>query len=296
MEQYRALYLMAIPGLLFFVLIRLIPVAGSIIAWQKYSIFKGIFKSPFVGWKNFIQMANYYDFYQIFQNTILIGLYRIILGFPVPILLALLLNEVRSKWFKGVSQSLLIFPHFLSWVVVGQLFQSMLHPSSGIVNTVLHSLFGIEPIFFLGKQEYFHSIVTWSYIWKFSGYQSIVYLAALAGIDPQLYEAADVDGAGRMTKIIHITLPSLMPVIVTMALLSIGNFLEIGFDQIYTLMNPLVQAKADIFDTYIYRVGLVNGQYSFTTAIGIFKSVIGFTLLVGGNAIAQKVTGRGFFK
>ncbi|MEI6875559.1 MAG: ABC transporter permease subunit [Spirochaetota bacterium] len=294
--NYPALYFMALPGLVFFLLIRIVPVAGSMIAWQDFGIFRGLFRSPWVGWQNFKEMFAYYDFYRIFSNTLLIGLYRIVFGFPVPIILAILLNEVRAKWFRGLSQSLLVFPYFLSWVVVGQLFSSILNPSSGIVNAALHSLFGIEPIFFLGKDSYFHGIVTFTHIWKFSGYESIVYLAAMTTIDPQLYEAAEVDGASRWAKILHITLPSIAPVIVIMGLLSIGNFLEIGFDQIYNLMNPLVQSKGDIFDTYIYRVGLVNGRYSLTTAIGIFKSVIGFTLLLGGNALAQRFLGRGFFK
>lgn len=292
----KQLYLMVLPGLVFFLMFRLVPVAGGSIAWQKYSVFRGILGSPWIGWANFKEMFSYYDFYRIFSNTLLIGVYRIIFGFPVPIILALLLNEVRSRRFQRVSQSMLYFPYFLSWVVVGQLTYSILDPSSGIVNVTLDSLFGTEPIFFMGKEQYFHAIATATYIWKFSGYQSIVYLAAITTIDPQLYEAAAIDGAGRMTAMFRITLPSMVPVIVIMALLSIGNFMEIGFDQIYNLMNPLVQSKADIFDTYIYRVGLVNGRYSLTTAIGLFKAVIGFTLLIGGNYVAQRTVGRGFFR
>ena len=287
---------MVIPGLLFFLLIRIIPVMGSVIAWQKYSIFKGIFKSDFVGWKNFIEMFNYYDFYNVFSNTLLIGIYRVVFGLPIPIFLAILINEVRSKYFRKTCQSLLYFPHLLSWVVVGQMVYSLLHPSSGLINIMLQKWFGVDPVFFLGKEEYFHLIVTVSYIWKTAGYQSIVYLAAITTIDAEMYEAAQIDGANRLTMIFKITIPSIMPVIVIMTLHSIGNFLEIGFDQIYNLINPLVQAKGDIFDTYIYRVGLSGGRYSQTTAIGLFKSVIGFVLLLGGNAIAERYAGKGFFK
>ncbi len=290
------LYLMVLPGLVFFVMFRLTPIAGSLIAWKDYSIFKGIWRSPWIGWENFRVMFAYPDFYQIFINTLLIGLYRIVFGFPVPILLALLLNEVRRPFYKRVVQSCLYLPYFLSWVVIAQLFYSILHPSSGIVNVLLGRLFGMKPIFFLGKEDYFRGIVTIQYIWKFAGYQSIVYLAAISGIDPGLYESAAIDGANRFVVITRIILPTILPIIIIMALISIGRFMEIGFDQIYNIMNPLVQAKGDIFDTYIVRVGLHQGRYSHTTAVGVFKSVIGFILIMGSNKLAQRLSGGGFFK
>ncbi len=294
--RHRFLYLMVIPGLLFFICIRLTPIAGSIIAWQKYSIFRGIFHSTWVGWKNFRELLNYYDFYRIFRNTLIIGLYRIVFGFPFPIILALLINEVTHKASKKIIQTCLYLPYFISWVVIAQLFYSMLHPSSGIINILLSRVFKIEAVFFLGKEELFQPIVTIAYIWKFSGYYSIIYLAALTTIDPQLYEAATIDGAGRWRQLWAVTFPSLMPIMVIMLLLSIGRFLEIGFDQIYNLMNPLVQSTGDIFDTYVYRVGLLEGRYSLATAVGLFKAVIGVVLVTGGNALAKKVTGEGFFK
>ncbi len=294
--RHRFLYLMVIPGLLFFICIRLTPIAGSIIAWQKYSIFRGIFHSTWVGWKNFRELLNYYDFYRIFRNTLIIGLYRIVFGFPFPIILALLINEVTHKASKKIIQTCLYLPYFISWVVIAQLFYSMLHPSSGIINILLSRVFKIEAVFFLGKEELFQPIVTIAYIWKFSGYYSIIYLAALTTIDPQLYEAATIDGASRWRQLWAVTFPSLMPIMVIMLLLSIGRFLEIGFDQIYNLMNPLVQSTGDIFDTYVYRVGLLEGRYSLATAVGLFKAVIGVVLVTGGNALAKKVTGEGFFK
>jgi putative aldouronate transport system permease protein len=295
-SHHYILYLMVIPGLVFFVFIRFVPTAGSIIAWQKFSIFRGIFHSQWVGWRNFQELFAYYDFYRIFGNTLTIGLYRIIFGFPVPIILALLMNEVAHKGFKKVIQSSVYIPYFLSWVVVAQLFYSILHPSSGIVNIFLHKTLGIESIFFLGKDKLFQPIVTVAYIWKYSGYYSIVYLAALASVDPQLYEAATIDGANRWQQLWAVTLPSLLPIMVIMLLLSIGRFMEIGFDQIYNLLNPLVLSTGDIFDTYVYRVGLQEGRYSLTTAVGLFKAVIGVILISGGNALAKKLTGEGFFK
>jgi len=295
-NRHTILYLMVLPGLAFFILIRLIPTAGSIIAWQKYSIFRGIFHSNWVGWKNFQELFAYYDFYRIFRNTLTIGLYRVIFGFPVPIILALLMNELAHEGFKKAIQSSLYLPYFLSWVVVAQLFTSILHPSSGIVNIFLHNTFGIEPIFFLGKEELFQPIVTITYVWKYSGYYSIIYLAALSSIDVQLYEAATIDGANRWQQLWAVTMPSLLPIMVIMLLLSIGRFLEIGFDQIYNLMNPLVLSTGDIFDTYVYRAGLLEGRYSLTTAVGLFKAVIGVILISGGNVLAKKLTGEGFFK
>jgi putative aldouronate transport system permease protein len=241
-------------------------------------------------------MFAYPDFYRIFTNTLVIGLYRIVFGFPVPIVLALLLNEVRSPLYKRVVQSCVYLPYFLSWVVIGQLFYSILHPTSGIVNVLLGRFFGMEPVFFLGKEAYFRGIVTIQYVWKFAGYESIVYLAAISGIDPGLYESAAIDGAGRLVVISRIILPSILPVIIIMALISIGHFMEIGFDQIYNIMNPLVQSKGDIFDTYIVRVGLHQGRYSHTTAVGVFKSVIGFILVMGSNQLAQRLSGGGFFR
>jgi len=240
-------------------------------------------------------MFAYEGFYRVLSNTMLIGFYRVVIGFPVPIILALLLNEVKSIKFQKFAQSALYLPYFLSWVVVGQLFMNALHPSTGIVNILL-TRFGVEPVFFFGQPQYFHALVTISYIWKFAGYQSIIYLAAISTVDPSLYEAAEIDGAGPLVKIFRITLPIIAPVIIIMMLLSIGQFMEIGFDQIYVMMNPLVRSTADIFDTYIYRVGLVNGRFSITTAIGLFKSLVGLVLIMGGNFISQKWLGRGLFR
>jgi putative aldouronate transport system permease protein len=292
--QHPLLYLMVIPGLTFFIMFRIVPSFGSIIAWQKYSIFKGILHSPWVGWQNFRQMFAYADFGRIMYNTLAIGGMLILFGFPVPIALAILINEVRSKGFKRLIQTVIYMPHFLSWVIVGQLVYSLLSPTSGMVNVAIRALGG-KSIFFMAQGDFFKPIAVLANIWKEAGFMSIVYIAAIGGIDQALYEAADIDGAGRWTKMRSITLPLIMPTIVIMLLLEIGRFLEVGFDHIWNLLNSVVWSQGDILNTYIFRVGLQDGRYSFTTALGIFKAVIGFVLLMGGNKLAEKLTGRGFF-
>lgn len=294
MKQHPLLYVMVIPGLTFFILFRIIPSFGSVIAWQKYNIFKGMWGSSWVGWHNFQQMFAYADFGRILTNTLTLGGMLIVFGFPVPIFLALLLNEVRSQKMKRVVQTTLYMPHFLSWVIVGQLVYSILSPTSGIVNVIIRA-FGGEGIFFMAQGELFKPIAVMAHIWKEAGFMSIVYIAAISGIDQSLYEASEIDGAGRWTQMWRITLPLITPTIVIMLLLEIGRFLEVGFDHIWNLLNPVVWSQGDILNTYIFRVGLQDGRYSLTTAIGIFKAFIGFVLLVGGNKIAEKLTGKGFF-
>jgi putative aldouronate transport system permease protein len=293
--RHRYLYLLALPGVVFFIMFRIIPSLGSVIAWQKFNIFSGILNSPWVGWKNFTDMVAYHNFGRILRNSLIIGLYKVVFTFPPPLILALMLNEIRSLRFKRSVQTLVYMPHFLSWVIVSQIFINILSPQGGIVNILLNRLFGIEPIFFMGKEVFFRPIVIISSIWKESGFESIIYLASLAAISMELYEAAAIDGATRWQQLWRITLPSLLPTITILLLLRIGRFLEIGFDQIYTLANPLVWPVADIFDTYVYRKGLLQGAYSITTAVNLFKTVVGFVLLLGGNAVAKRLTGRSLF-
>lgn len=294
-SRYPLFYLMAIPGVVFFVMFYLIPSLGIVIAWQDFNLFKGVFHSPWVGWKHFERMFRYPEFLNIVSNTVAIGLWNLVAGFPVPIILALLLNEVNVRWYKRSVQTLIFMPHFLSWVIVAQIFYSILSPDAGFVNQILTNVFGIKPIFFMTKEALIQPLIAISNIWKESGYVSIVYLAALSAIDPQLYEAASIDGAGRWYQITRISLPLLIPTIVIMFLIQIGRFLEIGFDHVYNMINPLVWSKGEILNTYIYRMGLQQGKYSFTTAFEIFKSLIGFVLIFGGDRAAKKLTGRGFF-
>lgn len=288
------IYSMIIPGLLYFLIFKYIPLGGIVIAFQDYSIYRGVLESPWVGLKHFYNLFEYPEFYSVLKNTLLISFYQLIFGFPAPIILALLLNEVRKMAFKRTVQTVLYLPHFLSWVIVGGLVISFLSPSTGLVNEVL-KLFGVNPIFFVQEPEFFRSIVVSSGIWKEVGWGTIIYLAAMAGINPEMYEAAEVDGAGKFRQAISITLPSILPTIMVLLLLRIGNILDLGFEQIYMLLNPLVRETGEVFDTYIYRVGLLGGQYSYTTAIGLFKSIVGLILLVGANKLSKKMTGNSIY-
>ena len=288
------LYLLALPGLVFFILFKFVPSAGSVIAFQDFNIFKGIARSDWVGLANFKALLGYSDFSRIFINSVTLGILKVGFTFPVPIMLALLLNELRPGPFQKISQTSLYLPHFLSWVVVSQLFINILSPQGGAVNAAIVA-FGGEPIFFMAKEAWFRPIFIFSSIWKEAGYESIVYLAALASIPQDMYESASIDGANRFQQLIKITLPFILPTVAVMFLLRIGQFLEVGFDQIWTLANPLVWSVADIFDTYVYRVGVLGGAYSMSTAVSLFKSILNLSFLLGGNALAKRLAGRGLF-
>jgi putative aldouronate transport system permease protein len=293
-SKYKGLYIMAIPGLLYFLVFRYIPMLGIIIAFKEENIFKSIWETSFVGLKYFKNFLHYPVFWRIFRNTMIIAIYDIVFSFPGPIIVALLLNEVRRKYFKKTLQTVLYLPHFLSWVIVAGIFMSALSPSSGIVNQIM-GLFGIEPIYFMAKPKYIRAILISSGIWKELGWGTIIYTAAIAGIDQNLYEAAYVDGAGKLRQAMVITIPGILSTIVVMLLLRIGHILDFGFDRTYVFMNGLNSELIDIFDTYIYRVGLVNSQFSYTTAIGMFKSVIGMTLLLSANKISKSLTEKSLF-
>ncbi|WP_159881307.1 ABC transporter permease [Paenibacillus puerhi] len=285
-RKHWMLYVMIVPGLLFYLIFKYVPLAGSLIAFQNYQIFKGMTGSPWVGLDNFKFIFSYQDFYLVLRNTATIAFYQLLFGFPAPIILALLFNEVRLLLAKRVVQSLFYLPHFLSWVVVGGIVFELLS-SQGVANMV-RGWMGLEPILFMQEQRYFRTIVVLSGIWKEVGWGTIIYLAAIAGINPNLYEAAVMDGANRWKQTIHITLPTMLPTILVLFLLNIGNFLELGFDQMYNLLTPMTYSVGDIIETYVYRAGVLQGQYSVTTAIGLFQSVIGFTLLWIFNRLARK--------
>lgn len=292
--RYWAIYTMILPGLIYFLTFKYIPLTGSIIAFQDYNIFNGIFKSPFVGWKHFENLFMYPEFFEVLRNTLLISLYQLVFGFPAPIILALLLNEVRKLAFKRISQTVLYLPHFMSWVIVGGMVINFLSPTIGMFNHFLEWL-GFERIFFMQENQYIRTIIVSSGIWKEVGWNMIIYLAALAGINPEYYEAAEVDGAGKLRQAISITLPALLPTIMVLLLLRIGHILDLGFEQIYMLLNPLLWDNGEVFDTYIYRVGLLGGQYSYTTAIDMFKAVVGFILLMGANQLSKRTTGNSLY-
>ena len=284
---------MTLPGMLYFILFKYVPLLGSVIAFQDYQIFKGLLKSPWVGWANFAYIFQYPDFYRILGNTVKIGFAQILYGFPAPILLALLLNEVGNRKLKRCMQTVLYLPHFLSWAIIGSILFDLLS-LNGVVNLV-RTAFGMDPILYMQKADCFVPIVILSSIWKEMGWSAIVYLAAIAGISPELYEAAVVEGASRLKQALYITFPLLLPTITVMFLLRVGNFLNLGFEQIYVLMTPMTQSVGDILDTYVYQYGVLEGKYSMTTAIGLFKSIFGLVLMVLCNSLSKYATGRGVY-
>lgn len=288
------LYLIMLPGVLYFIIYKYVPMWGAVIAFQDYSVFRGIWGSEWVGLAHFREMFMNEDFYNIFRNTLLISVYKLLWGFPGPIILAIMLNEVRNMMYKRSIQTLVYLPHFLSWIIMGGILINVLSPSTGIVNSVLGSL-GIEPIFFLASTDWFRTVIVASDIWKEVGWGAIVYLAAIAGIDPQLYEAAIMDGANKWKQIIHITLPAMMGVIVTLFLLRLGHVLDVGFEQIFVLYNSLVYEVGDVIETYVYRVGIQQAKFSFTTAVGLFKAVIGLVLVILANKGAKKLGQEGIW-
>ncbi|WP_127582919.1 ABC transporter permease [Paenibacillus koleovorans] len=287
------LFIIMLPGMLHFLVFKYIPLTGNMIAFQDYNLFKGVWSSPWVGFQHFQTMFTYEEFFQILRNTIAFSFMSILFGFPAPLVLALLLNEVRKMWIKRPIQTLLYLPHFLSWVIVGGIFINLL-ARDGIINTML-GWFGVSPIDFITEPEYFRGIVVSISIWKEVGWGTIIYLAALAGINPHLYEAAVVDGAGRWKQIWHITLPTLWPVIIVLFLLRIGSVLESNVEQILIFLNPLVRDVGEVVDTYVYRVGLQRSQFSFTTAIGMFQSIVGLCLIAAVNTLSKKTTGESIY-
>jgi putative aldouronate transport system permease protein len=292
--KYRALYLISLPGIIYFIVFKYVPLLGSVIAFQDYNIFDGYTGSKWVGLEHFTRMFAHYDFLNILKNTVLIGVYDLLLGFPAPIILALLLNELRIVMYKRLLQTVVYMPHFLSWVIVSGIAIGILSPSTGAVNHFITWL-GFEPIYFMGEESWIRTVLISSGIWRDSGYGTIIYLAALAGINPDLYEASEVDGANRWRQTISITLPSLLPTIMILFLLHIGKFLDFGFERVYVFLNPLNKESGEILDTYIYAQGLQGQQFSYTTAIGLFKAVVGVIFIVTGNILSKKTTGESLY-
>ncbi len=286
----RYLFLLLCPILIWYVVFRYVPITGSVIAFKDYRFSKGIWGSTWVGLKYFKALFAAPEFLRVFRNTVLISVYKIIFGFPAPIMLALMLNEMTSMAYKKVVQTATYIPYFISWVVYGGLIAMLLSPTYGMINAVLKSL-GIEPIFFLATPSLFRPLLVVTSILKESGYGAIIYLAAISAIDQQLYEAATIDGAGKAGKIWHITLPGIASTVVVLFILRIGQILNVGFDQIFVLYNPTVYGVGDVIETFTYRVGILQGRFSFTTALGLFKSVFGFVLVVAANYLAKKTSG-----
>lgn len=288
------LYIMLIPIVLYFAVFAYKPMWGLQIAFKDFSIFKGVSGSPWVGLDNFVEFFSTPYFGRLLRNTVMISAYSLIFSFPMPIVLALLLNEVRSKKYKSFVQTCSYLPHFVSAVVVCGMVTNFLAPSSGIVNLVLNKL-GFESIYFLSKPEWFRPVFIIQGIWQGTGYSSIVYLAALGGIDTELYEAAQIDGCGRWKQTWHITLPGILPTIVTIFIMNVGNILNVGYEKIILLYQPATYETADVINTYVYRMGIEGTDYGLSTAVGLFNSVVNFMFVALANKISNKVNGMGLW-
>ncbi|GJM72779.1 sugar ABC transporter permease [Paenibacillus macerans] len=287
--KHKAIYFMILPMVLYYIIFKYVPMYGSIIAFQDFRVAKGISGSDWAGLKHFIAFFDSVYFFRVLKNTLLISLYNLVFGFPVPILFAILLNEIRNRLFKSVVQTVSYLPHFISLVVICGLIISFTS-RDGVINSLI-AFFGGERSALLGDPANFRTIYVTSQIWQEMGWSSIIYLAALSGINPEIYEAAKVDGAGRFRQIWSITLPSLVPVIMILLILRIGGMMEVGFEKIILLYNPNTYETADVISSFVYRKGLAEGaEYSFTTAVGLFQAVINFILLIGANTLSRRLS------
>lgn len=284
------LYLLLIPGLMLLIVFKYVPMYGVSIAFKDFNIFKGMSGSPWVGMANFFRLFQTEEFYRIFRNTLIISIYKIIFTFPIPIIIAIMLNEMQNMFVKKTVQTVIYLPHFLSWVIVGGIFTTILS-STGLINEVIIKLGG-ESIPFMMSNKWFRGVLIISDAWKSCGWGAIIYIAAITGIDQELYEAAEIDGAGKIKQIIHITLPGLASTIVLMLILKLGHIMTEGQEQVLMMYNPTVYETGDIISTYVYRIGMGKMDYSFSSAVGLLNSVISLILVLGGNFISGKLVGK----
>lgn len=289
---YKELYLMMLPAVIFYIVFRYIPIYGVTIAFKDYSFKGGILGSAWVGLDHFKYMFAGRSFYRVFNNTLILGFLKLIIGFPVPVLFALFLNEIRNIRFKKAVQTTSYLPHFLSWVILGGIF-IQIFSMSGPVNEMF-ALFGFEKISFLTDGQRFRALLILTHVWKSMGWSSIVFLAAIANIDPQMYEAARIDGANRLQRMLRITLPSIMPIVTIMFILSVGTIIRDDFDQIFNMYNSAVMSTADVISTYVYRQGLQQMNMSYAAAVDLFKNVIALALVVTSNQISKKMGDDGY--
>lgn len=292
-QRYKWLYVMLIPGVVYYLVFKFGPMFGLLAAFKDYQPMRGFFGSPWVGMKHFIRFFTGNSFWRILKNTLVISGLNLIFYFPAPILIALLLNEVRVKWFKTAVQSVLYVPHFLSWVVITGISYALLTTDGGVLNNVIAHMTGGKTVNFLGSEKWLYPLVVFQNVWKESGWGTIIFMAALAGIDIEMYEAAKLDGANRLQQIMYITLPAIRSTIITMLILRLGKVMETGFDQLLLMQNPMNRNVAEVIDTYVYSMGMKNGQLSFATAVGLFKSVIGLILVLASDRAAKKVGDEG---
>ncbi|MFE5323894.1 ABC transporter permease [Paenibacillus sp. NPDC056579] len=286
-NRSKYLWLLFLPCLLYFIVFRYAPMFGLVITFKNYNTFKGIMASEWVGFKYYRMFLENPDFFLLLRNTFLLGLYKLIFGFPAPIALALLLNELRNAVFKKFVQTVSYLPHFISNVIVASMVIMFLSPTGGLVNQLLESL-GFQPVNFMMEPGMFRSVYVLSEIWQHIGWETIIYLAALTAVDPQLYEAASIDGATRWRKLWHVTLPGIAPAIVIIFILNVGKVLEIGFEKVFLMYNPATYETADIISTYVYRVGLEQGNFSYAAAIDLFMGIISLIFIWTANTISRK--------
>jgi ABC-type polysaccharide transport system permease subunit len=293
-RRHWQLYLLILIPLAYFVIFKYIPISNAVIAFKDYSPIKGPWGSPWVGFKNFDLFFHNPVFWTLLKNTFILACYLVLASFPIPIILAIALNELRQGLFRKTVQLVTYAPYFISTVVVVSMTLLVLSPRLGFVNDAI-GLFGIPAVDFLGNPDYFRHIYVWSDVWQTTGYSAVIYLAALAGIDPALHEAAKVDGASRLQRIRHVDLPGILPTAVIILVLAVGNIMAIGFEKAFLLQNPLNQSQSEIIATYVYKTGLLNADFSMATAIGLFNSVINLVLLLIVNTIAKRITGNGLW-
>lgn len=286
LKQQKWMILLLLPGLIYFIVFKYAPMFGIVIAFQDFNPYSGFAGSAWVGLKNFHSFFTNPDFFRLLRNTLGISLLSLVLYFPAPIILALLLNEIRCQKFKRIAQTFVYIPHFISWVIVGTLTYQILNINDGIIFNLIETVTG-RSVDILGSPSCFWGLIVGQDIWKETGYGTIIFLAALTGVDVQLYEAAEVDGAGRWKRMWHITLPAIKGTIIIMLILRVGNMLNTGYEQIYMMQNSLNNSMAEVFDTYVYTRGIKQGLYSYATAAGLFKSVVGMIMVLGANRIAK---------
>lgn len=286
MWKSRDYYLMLLPAVLYVLLFCYAPLYGLQIAFKNYKVSLGVAGSPWIGFRNFTDFFQSYYFVKLLKNTLVLSLYSLAVSFPIPIIVALILNELKGK-FKKFTQTILYAPHFISLVVVVSILNVMLSPSQGVVNTILEML-GMERNYFMANPAYFPHLYVWSGVWQGMGWGAIIYLAALSSVDPSLHEAADIDGATRMQKILHINLPTIMPTIIIMLILRIGNIVSVGYEKVYLMQNDMNIETAEIISTYVYKRGLLDSNYSFSAAVGLFNNVINVILVLLANWISKK--------
>ena len=290
----RYIYLMLLPVVAFYVIFSYVPMYGIVLAWKNYRHTMGILGSPWVGWENFEVVFRNAGMIPAIRNTIVISLLKLVICFPAPIILALLLNEVTSRIFKRSAQTIVYLPNFISWVIIGGLVKTMFAIDDGLVNNILEAM-GIGRINFLLDSRYFYFLLIGSELWKSTGWGTVIYIAAISGIDPTLYEAAKIDGCKRFGLVRFITFPCILPIIAVMLIMQISNIMNAGFDSVYNLYNKTVYDVADIIDTLVYRLGVTDGEIEESTAVGLFKNVINFILLLTGNWLTKKMCGYSMY-